>query len=167
MTPWGPGCAVAFRQVVSEEERLQRIQQLLHSKIDEAREGDQQALTDEGWAEGAEKLWETRNRRGWWGCVFPPNWWMVMPRCPWLWWWQKRFSARQQWQNLWCFLFAPYFSTQQPTMHRQEAQELLERWGLVMREQLPVPESHWAKWGILCDTSVSSNVIISMGNVSF
>ena len=24
----------------------------------------------------------------------------------------------------------------------QEAQDLLERWGLVMREQLPVPQSH-------------------------
>lgn len=29
-------------QVLSEEERLQQIQQLLHNKIDAAREGDQQ-----------------------------------------------------------------------------------------------------------------------------
>ena len=34
--------------MLSEEERLQRIQQLLHSKIDEAREGDQQAMADDG-----------------------------------------------------------------------------------------------------------------------
>lgn len=57
---------MAFRQVVSEEERLQRIQQLLHSKIDEAREGDQQALlTDEG----------LRNSKwtGMMGLCFPPK----------------------------------------------------------------------------------------------
>ena len=39
---------------------------------------------------------------------FIPNWWML----PMLWWWQNRFTLRAAVKKLlWCFLFAPSFST--------------------------------------------------------